>query len=275
LVNLKYADRVINDTGFMSTHVMKVDQNRLESSFSVDCYWFWRSSHNQIVDGSRVSDRNQVIGLVGADPEDPTSLAAEMTVWVDGKKNLLNKSSLIFVPAGVPFGPVQINYLEHPVFYTTIGIRPDSLAVRDQSLPHYTIVSETKAKSVPPPTTAKKTMKSARILHMEDDMAKGSFYVDFVWLYEGYGQAPAEVHDHEWEELIAMTGCDPDQPFDVGGTFSVDMAGETHYISKSSLVCIPAHVMHCPWKFLDIKKPALVFTASPSGMYSSSEKKQW
>jgi hypothetical protein len=275
LVNLKYADRIINDTGFESTHVMKVDQNRLESSFAVDCTWFWCSNPNQIVDGSRTSDRNQVIGLVGADPEAPSSLAGEITIWVDGKKNLLNKSSLVFVPAGIPFGPVQINHMKQPIFYTTIGIRPDPGEVRDQSLPRYTIVSETKAKSTPPPTPAKKTMKSARILHMEDDMAKGSFYVDFVWLYEGQGQAPAEVHDHEWEELIAMTGCDPEHPKDLGGTFSIDISGEIHYITKSALICLPAHVMHCPWKFLEVKKPTLVFSASPSGRYYSSEKKQW
>jgi len=275
LFNLKYADRIISDTGFKATHVMKVDQNRLKDFFSVDCWWFWSSEPNQIVDTTRISECNQVIGLVGADPSNPPSLAGEMTVWVDGKKNVLTRSSLIFVPAGVPFGPVQINHMEHPIFYTSIGIRPDPRAVRDPSLPRYSIVSETKEKAVPPPTPAKMTLRGARILHMEDDMVKGSFYVDFVWLYEGYGQAPMGVHDHDWEELMVMTGCDPENPYDVGGTFSIDLAGETHYINKSSLVCIPAHVMHCPWKFLQVKKPTLAFTASPSGMYYSSEKDRW
>jgi hypothetical protein len=277
LPNLKYADRIITDTGFESTHVMKVDQNRLKDFFAVDCTWFWRSNPNQIVDDTRISDCNQVIGLVGAYPEDPFSLAGEMTVWVDGKKNILNKSSLIFVPASVPFGPVQINHMEQPISYTSIGIRPDPKAVRDPSWPRYTIVSQTKDKAVnpPPPPDGKMTLKGARLLHMEDDMAKGSFYVDFVWFYEGYGMAPMGIHDHEWPELMVMTGCDPQHPYDVGGTFSVDLAGETHYINKSSLVCIPAHVMHCPWKFLEVKKPTLAFTASPSGMYYSSEKKKW
>jgi hypothetical protein len=275
LLNLKYADRIISDTGFEATHVLKVDQNRLQDFFAVDCTWFWRSRPNQIVDGTRISDCNQVIGLVGTDTANPSSLAGEMTVWIDGKKNILNKSSLVFVPAGVPFGPVQINHMEHPIFYTAIVVRPDPRAVRDPSLPRYTIISETKAKAVNPPPPTKMTLKGARLLHMEDDMAKGSFYVDFVWFYEGYGQAPAEVHDHEWPELIAMAGCDPEHPYDVGGTFSVDLAGETHYINKSTLVCIPAHVMHCPWKFLQVKKPTLAFTASPSGLYYSSEKNKW
>jgi hypothetical protein len=275
MFNLKYDDRIITNTGFKSTHVMKVDQNRLKDFFAVDCTWFWSSDRNQIVDGTRISRAAQVIGLVGAFPDDPSSLGGKATIWIDGKKNVLNKSSLIFVPAGVPFGPVLINHMEHPIFYTSIGVLPDPKAVRDSSLPRYTIISETKEKSVNPPTPPKRTLKGARILHMEDDMAKGSFYVDFVWFYEGYGQAPAEVHDHEWEELIAMTGCDPEHPYDLGGTYSIDLVGETHYINKSALICIPAHVMHCPWKFLEVKKPTLAFTASPSGRYYSSEKNQW
>src|SRR5512136_860962 len=122
---LRNADRIITDTAFESTHILKVDQNRLKDFFSVDCTWFWRSRPDQIVDSTRISDCNQVIGLVGADPENPFSLAGEMTVWVDGKKNLLKKSSLIFVPAGVPFGPVQINHMKHPICYAAIGMRPD------------------------------------------------------------------------------------------------------------------------------------------------------
>jgi hypothetical protein len=272
----KYTDRLISDIGFEATHVMKVDRNRLPDFMSVDCTWFWSSQPDQIVDGTRLSQENQVIGLVGAYPDDPFSLGGEMTVWIDGKKNALSKSSLIFVPAGVPFGPVQINHMEHPIFYTSMGVLPDPKEKRDPNLPRYTIIDHTKEKAVtPPPPSGKMTLKGARLLHMEDDMAKGSFYVDFVWFYEGYGQAPMGIHDHEWPELMVMTGCDPKNPYDLGGTFSVDLDDETYYLNKSTLVCIPAHVNHCPWKFLQVDKPTLAFTASPSGMYSSSEKGEW
>jgi hypothetical protein len=274
MTTLKYSDRIISDTGFASTRLVKVDQNRLPDFFSVDCSWFWRSSPDQIVDGTRISDCNQVIGLVGADPQDPHSLAGEMTVWIDGKKAILDKSSLIFVPAGVPFGPVKINHMEHPIFYASIGVRPDSKTNRDPSIKP-AILSQVKEKAVKPPVQPKRTLKAVNILHMEDDMAKGSFYVNLNWFLEGCGQAPAEVHEHEWPELISMYGCDPQHPYDLGGTFSIDLDGETHYISKSSLICIPAHLKHCPWKFLQVNRPTLTMTASPSGLYYSSEKDRW
>ncbi len=272
--DLKYAGRIIRDTGFTSTHVVKVDQNRLEDFFAVDCTWFWRSEPNQIVDGTRISDANQVIALVGADPANPPSLAAEMTVWLDGQKHTLTRSSLIFVPAGVPFGPVEINHLEHPICYAAIGMRPDPKAVKDPAVKPV-ILAQTKEKAIKPPAQVKRTSRITNILHLEDDMAKGSFYVNINWQYEGYGQAPMEVHEHEWPELICMLGCDPEHPHDLGGVYSMDLGGETHYITKSSLICIPAHTPHCPWKFLQVTQPTLTITASPSGLYYSSEKNQW
>ena len=159
--------------------------------------------------------------------------------------------------------------------------QPTSVTARDPSAPKYTIITETKQRftvassgeKMPPPPPPGSTLKSARILHLEDDMAKGAFYVDFVWLYEGTGQAPAPPHTHEWPELIAMAGCDPAHPHDLGGKFSIVLGDETHIIEKSSLVCIPKGLMHCPWKFLDIKKPTLVFTAGPQGIYTGSHKK--
>jgi hypothetical protein len=275
LLESKYANRILYGTGFSSTHVMKTDEYRLNDFFSVDGTWFWDSEPDQIVAGTSVSPLNQVIGLVGANPDDPPGMAGEVTVWVDGKKNVLKRSSLIFVPAGVPFGPIQINKMDHPIFYTAIGVRPEPGFKRDPSWPNYTIVSETKEKKNPPPAPAKPVFKGHRLLHMEDDMAKGSYYVDFVWFYKGTGQAPMGVHEHDWPELVAMTGCDPKNPYDLGGHFSVDLEDETHYMSKSCLICIPAHTKHCPWKFLQVNTPTLAFTASPSGMYHSSEKKQW
>ena len=104
-------------------------------------------------------------------------------------------------------------------------------------------------------------------------MAKGAFYVDFVWIYQGTGGAPAPEHTHEWPELIAMAGADPEHPRDLGGEMSIVLGDEYHPTTKSVLVCIPKKLQHCPWEFHDIKRPTLVFSAGPQGMYSGSHKK--
>jgi hypothetical protein len=197
------------------------------------------------------------------------------------------------VPAGTRHCPILFNRIDKPVFFVTMSpvLRytrqtvDDKTAVpaaKDPATPKYTIITETKQRftvaesggsDAPPPPPLNPDLKSTRILHLEDDMVKGSFYVDFVWIWEGTGRAPAPEHTHDWPELIAMAGCDPENPHDLGGPMSIVLGDETHVITKSSLVCIPKGLKHCPWKFLDIKKPTLVFSAGPSAMYSGSHKR--
>jgi hypothetical protein len=281
-----YANCIISDAGgdimpafppgTKVTHLMKADSTRVKDFFPVDCFWIRTSQKGQTLLNVSTSRADRVIGLVGSDVHNPHDIGGELEVWVDGVKNSLKKSSLIFVPAGVTFGPVQAEHLDYPLLYTVISSNDGSAQdqpPRNPVLPGYTIVSETKAKTgnpVPQPN-----LKSVRILHMEDDMVQGSFYVDFVWLMGGFGQAPAPSHSHSWPELLAMAGCDLADPTDLGGVMSIELEGGVYPIHKSSLVCIPANVNHCPWKFLEIKKPIIIFTAGPCSTYASSNKDKW
>ena len=278
-----------------STHLLTVDDEVIKDFFHVDCVWLWKGTAQDTVEEPHTHDFDEVIGFIGSNREDPHDLGGEITIWLDDEKQVLTKSCLIFMPAGIRHCPILFNRIGRPVLFVTISpakrysrISADSRTAsatlksrpaKNLTKPGYTIITETKARftvaasDAPPPPPPSSTLKSARILHLEDDMAKGSFYVDFVWIYEGSGAAPAPEHSHEWEEVIAMIGADPENPRDLGGPMSIVLGDETHVITKSSLVCIPKGLKHCPWKFLDIKKPTLVFTAGPSGTYTGSHKK--
>jgi mannose-6-phosphate isomerase-like protein (cupin superfamily) len=306
---MKYSDRIITDAVPMppevtqnhgadlqnlkhikSTHLMNVDARRLKDFFYVDCYWLWQGASDTKVETPHTHNFDEVIGFVGTNENDPYDLGGEITIWLDNDETILKRTSLIFIPAGTSHCPIQFNRIERPIFYVIIspkGIYSRS-AVGDSAVstspkkgdnPRYTIISHTKeqfggaADKAGPPPPPKSDIRGSRVLHLEDDMASGAFYLDFVWIYEGNGGAPAPQHNHEWPELIAMAGCDPEHPHDLGGKMTIDLEGDVYEMTKSSLVCIPAGVNHCPWKFINITKPTLVFTAGPSAMYSGSHRK--
>ena len=271
--------------GIRATHLMTVDEGIRDGFFSVDCTWLWSGVAPEAVGESHTHDFSHVIGFIGGSPDDPHDLDGEITIWLDGNKETLTRSGLIFVPAGVVHGPILFSKINRPVFFITIAMtgkytRTGAAQVTSPTREKkYTIMDHTKErfsvggdfKEAP---RRQSTVKSARILHIEDDMVKGSFYVDFVWIWEGTGGAPAPEHTHEWPELIAMAGVDPTNPHDLGGEMSIVLGDEYHPTTKSTLVCIPAGLKHCPWEFHDIKKPTLVFSAGPQGMYSGSHKKK-
>lgn len=288
------AERKTRKSTIESTHLLSVDNSIVKDFFYVDCHWLWRGTAEDAVEEPHTHDFDEVIGFIGSNRQDPHDLGGEITIWLDNNKHVLTKSCLIFLPAGTLHCPILFNRIDKPVFFLTIAPVKEYTrkevdtktaapggSVKDATSPKYAIITEVKSRfpaaasdgSGPPPPPPDSNVKGARILHLEDDIAKGSFYVDFVWIYEGTGQAPAPEHSHDWEELIAMVGADPEHPHDLGGPMSIVLGDETHVITKSSLVCIPKGLKHCPWKFLDIKKPTLVFTAGPSGTYTGSHTK--
>ena len=283
------AERAKRKSTIKSTRLMSVDDEIVNGFFYVDCNWLWSGSAEDTAEKPHAHSFDEVIGFVGSNRDDPHDLGGEITIWLGDRKEVLTRSCLIFLPAGTRHCPILFNRIDKPVFFVTISPTGKYTRVNEgdevsiatagkDTEPKYTVVTETKQRftvaasggDTPPPNPS---LKSARILHLEDDMAKGAFYVDFVWIYEGSGAAPAPEHTHEWPELIAMAGCDPEHPHDLGGKMSIVLGDEDHIIEKSSLVCIPKGLKHCPWRFLDIKKPTLVFTAGPSAMYSGSHKR--
>ena len=272
--------------GVKTTHLMSADESVQKGFFHVDCSWLWSGASKEPVGEPHAHKFSQVIGLIGGTPADPHDLGGEITVWLDGHKEVITRSVLIFIPAGVVHGPFLVSRVERPVFFIDIAMtgkysRTSATQTKASAEKKYTIMDHTKErfsvggdfKEAPPPPRAS-TVKSNRILHIEDDMVPGSFYVDFVWIWSGTGGAPAPEHTHEWSELIAFAGADPDNPRNIGGEMSIVLGDETHRTDKSTLVCIPAGTKHCPWLFHDIKRTTLVFSAGPQGQYSGSHKKE-
>ena len=271
--------------GVKSTHIMSADESVQKGFFHVDCTWLWSGGAKEPVGEPHTHKFSQVIGLIGGTPADPHDLGGEVTLWLEGHKETITRSCLIFIPAGVVHGPFLVSKVVRPIFFVDIAMtgkyaRTPASQTKPSAVKKYSIIDHTKEKfSVgmdykPPEHMKNSTVKSNRILHIEEDIVKGAFYVDFVWIWSGTGGAPAPEHVHEWPELIAFAGADALRPNNIGGEMSIVLGDETHRTDKSTLVCIPKGTLHCPWLFHDIKKTTLVFSAGPQGEYSSSQDKE-
>ncbi|HSW58504.1 MAG TPA: hypothetical protein VLH15_08890, partial [Dehalococcoidales bacterium] len=193
-----------------STHLMNVDGGRIPGFFYVDCYCLWAGGSVSEIDIPHIHESDEVIGLVGSNPADPYDLGGEITLQLDGEKQVISRTSLIYIPAGALHGPMQFSRIERPIYYFTVSPAATYKRIpagearhlkESGKSPRSTIISRTNerfsvaadgAKAPPPPPNPK--LKGARVLHLEDDMAAGAFYVDVVFLYEGVGAAPAPRH---------------------------------------------------------------------------------
>lgn len=274
--------------GVKATHILTADESIQKGFFFVDGMWLWEGSSKEPVGVPHKHDFDHVLCFAGGHIDDPQDFGGEITVWLDGNKEIIKRNSIIFVPAGVVHGPIIFNKILRPVFFLTVAItgkysraiapqvkkpaKKKKYAIVDALYKDFSVAAD-KGKDAPPPPPPNPNLKGARIMHIEEDAVPGAFYVDFVWIFKGTGAAPAKQHDHDWPELIAFAGADPARPYNIGGEMSLMLEDEYHATDKSTLICIPAHVQHCPWEFHDIKSPTLVFTAGPSHTYTGSHKK--
>ena len=66
-------------------------------------------------------DFDEVIAFFGTDPDDIHDLCGEVELWLGDEKHIIDKSCMVFVPAGLNHCPLRFNRVDRPIFYFTAG----------------------------------------------------------------------------------------------------------------------------------------------------------
>ena len=100
------------------------------------------------------------------------------------------------------------------------------------------------------------------ILFTDNDIIEGSnhFWASWVTSLPIPAHGP---HTHSHDELLVMLGSDPDNPKDLGCEVELCMGPEMekHLITESTLVYVPANLVHCPIRFRNLRKPFIFVQA--------------
>lgn len=109
-----------------------------------------------------------------------------------------------------------------------------------------------------------------RVLWIDDDLVPGSMQMNVSW----YNKAPEldpifEEHTHEAAEIIGFFGSDPENPYELCGEVQIDIDGEPHVITSSSLIFIPPGLPHA-LHLRRIDKPIFHFSVMSGGHYNGS-----
>ena len=114
------------------------------------------------------------------------------------------------------------------------------------------------------------TVKLLRLLWMDDTKVKGaSFYMECIWLWEGKTTSGTteEPHVHDFDEVIGFISSDPENPKELDARMEIILGDETHFLTKSCLVHVPAGMKHCPLTFREVNRPVFFFTLAPISRY--------
>jgi hypothetical protein len=107
--------------------LLSLDSEVIKGAFYLETAWFLPGDWPAINDDTRTikahtHDFPEVIAFVGTDPKDAYDLGGVLDVWIDGRQNVIDKSFLAFVPAGIVHGPIRWKEINKPVFHFTAGM---------------------------------------------------------------------------------------------------------------------------------------------------------
>ena len=110
-----------------SSRVISLDGNVIKGAFYMETAWFWPGKwpETKTAEGTvkaHTHDFDEAIGFVGTNPDDVNDLGGEVELWVDGKKNIIDKSFIAFFPAGIEHCPLKILRVDRPIFHFTAGM---------------------------------------------------------------------------------------------------------------------------------------------------------
>jgi quercetin dioxygenase-like cupin family protein len=118
-------------------------------------------------------------------------------------------------------------------------------------------------------TAAKNAGIYTHVAWLDTNKIPGAFYTECVWYYKPR-KSFVGAHTHDFDEVIAFFGSNPDDIHDLGGEVELWMGGEKHIITRSCLVFVPKGTEHCPLSFNRVDRPIFHFTAGTGGKYISS-----
>jgi len=109
--------------------LFSLDNDVIKGAFYMETAWFlpgkWpETKGDEGVIKPHIHDFNEAVAYVGSDPDNRYDLGGEIEFWIDGKQNIIDKSFIAFIPAGIEHGPITIRRIDRPIFHFTSGTAP-------------------------------------------------------------------------------------------------------------------------------------------------------
>jgi len=102
---------------------------------------------------------------------------------------------------------------------------------------------------------------------LDGEVIKGAFYIECVWFWHGSDIVGVDAHEHDYNEVVAFFGTNPQDVKDLGGEIEMWLGDEKYILTKSCLVFVPKGLKHCPLIIRKVNRPIFHFAVATSGTY--------
>ena len=121
--------KVVKEYSKYARRVLWMDKDVMPGAFHMNTAWYLKAAQT-LDDKPHTHDEDEIIGFFGGDPEHPNDLGGEVEIWMGGEKQIITKSAMVFVPAGLSHCPLILKRVDRPIFHFTVI--PSARYIRDE-----------------------------------------------------------------------------------------------------------------------------------------------
>jgi hypothetical protein len=240
-----------------------------EANYYIELGWIWEMPEPNPHIHEHVHDYDEVVIHWGGNPEMPQVLGGEITFYVGGQPITFNTTTAVFIPKGVPHGPMIWRKFEFPHIEMAMmlgtgdpfkGWGKSGISEPKKGLPvkkdkfdyeQYVIRSPLREAGV----FLTKGRQRPTMTYMSGIQIPGvKYYIEFGWIWDIPDTIPEMKHDN-FEEIVLHIGGDPNNPEDLGADLTFGIGGDHLKFDTSFGVFIPKGLMHGPLIWHNVRKP--------------------
>ena len=136
--------------------------------------------------------------------------------------------------------------------------------------------------ATPEAIAAYESLGKKRIHWMVGQNMPGCCQINTSWYYEANREKQLhpdgetnvytkwQCHTHDVDEILCFYGSDPEHPYDLCGEIELILGDESHVLTKSSLIYVPAGMKHSTPLVNRIERPIFHFSMVLGSSYSFS-----
>jgi len=261
-----------------ATRILWMDSNVVEGAFQMNCSWYLKPSTHGAE--AHKHDVDEIIGFFGNDSNKPYDLGGEIEFWLEDEKQIITKSAMLFVPAGMNHCPLLIRRIDKPIFHFSVVTgssyiqqKADVKAGDNKGYDKYVV------QTLKEPAEKKKiaplyTKYAKRVLWLDKNVVPGAFHMNTAWYLKAQMTLDDKPHTHDQDEIIGFFGNDSADPHNLHGEIEIDLEGEKQVITKSAMIFVPAGMSHCPLNLKRVDRPIFHFTVVTHDLYIKDEKQK-
>jgi hypothetical protein len=226
-------------------------------------------------------DFDQFLVIIGT-PEDVRDFDGEVEIYLgeEGAKNIINKTSVVYIPKGLVHGPIIWKRVDKPIMLFNVALSPEysrkeyeagsrvtSGASSDAAAKYEKyIIREPYHWTIFPPYTPR------LFFDAKNHFPEANFGIRYTYINQGINME--RPHAHDFDQFLCNLGPPEDiSRFDAELELYLGEEGAKNILNTSTVSYIPAGLIHGPTLYRKINKPMMLFNVILTPQYTRSDQR--